>query len=109
MREKTTISGDFGMSKIEKIASRISHRIKISDKSIENAQEVKNAVFNEVCSEFTFRLPGESLLVESNDDFNDDDAGEWGGQENKAARTMQTIYNMAMEIAKNKNTIDAET
>lgn len=88
------------MNKIEKLANKFSSYIEFDDDGfIKNAREVQNLIFEDACSEFADRLPAENLLGSDNSDFDESDIGEWGGRENKAGRTMQTIYDLAIEIA----------
>lgn len=88
------------MNRVDKRAYRFSSRIEFDDAGyIQNAQEIRNSIFENVCEEFSDSLPSDNLIGSSNDDFNESNIGEWGGRENKAARTMQTIYNLAYQLA----------
>lgn len=89
------------MSKIKKLATSAAGIFTFDgDGFLENAQEVQNWIFDQVCSEYADRLPPGKLLGKSNEDFNECDIGEWGIRRlNRAARTMQTIYDMAIDIA----------
>lgn len=92
------------MNKIERLANKFAARVEFDDDGfIQNAQEVQNAIFEAACSEFSDRLPPENLIGSGNDDFNESDIGDWSGRENKAGRTMQTIYERSIEIAGEKN------
>ena len=62
-------------------------------------QETTNAIFDHVCGKFAYRLPPERLLNSTNEQFDDCHVGDWAGRENRAARTMQTIFDRAYEIA----------
>ena len=62
-------------------------------------QATRNAIFEHVCNAYAYRLPPERLLSETNEQFDDCHVGDWEGRENMAARTMQTIFDRAYEIA----------
>jgi len=89
------------MNKMEQIAIEASDMCMYDDYGyLENHHELKNLIYERVCEEFAdSRLPPDNLLERHNIDFEEDSIGEWGDRLNKAARTMQTIYNRALDIA----------
>jgi len=88
------------MNKIEQLAIEASDICMYDeDGYLENPGEVQNIVYERVCEEFADRLPPDSMLVSDSGDFPEDSIGEWGDRLDRAARTMQTIYNRALDIA----------
>ena len=67
-------------------------------------KETQNAIFEYACNAYAYKLPPERLLGASNEQFDDCHVGDWAGRENKAARTMQTIFDLALTIAKSRET-----
>lgn len=69
---------------------------------LEAEHETKNKILEYVWATFSHRLPVEHLLAKRCEHFTSDTIGEWHGQEYKAARTMQTIFDRALVIAKSR-------
>ena len=63
-------------------------------------RKAKNQILEYVWATFNRRLPAEHLLVKRCEHYTSDTVGEWHGQEYKAARTMQTIFDRALALAK---------
>jgi len=88
------------MNKIEQLAIEASDICMYDeDGYLENPGEVQNIVYERVCEVFADRLPPDNLLERHSTDFEEDAIGEWGDRLNRAARTMQTIYNRSLDIA----------
>ena len=69
---------------------------------LEAEQETKNRIFEYVCGTCSHGLPPEYLLVKRCEHYTSDTIGEWYGREDKAARTMQTIFDRAFTLAKSR-------
>ena len=93
------------MNTIEYLARKCARQLDINKNGIlfpHSVQDAQNRIHIYARKIFDVRLPPERLLTRNAPDFHDRNIGDWRGRENKAARTMQTIFDRAYEIAKSR-------